>query len=106
VRSGLSAFSSPRFRDWAAAADEEQILFLGLGSCATWLATTLGAHDLGVHPALVEDAIGVSALGAMPAEAARRTMFSVTAPYADWTAATALVDRTLAAHRPRAANQP
>ncbi len=106
VRTGLSAFSSPRFRDWAGAADEEQIVFLGLGSCATWLATALAGPDLGIRPALVEDAVGVAALGAMPAEAARRTVFSVTAPYADWTSAAALVDRTLDAHRPRAANQP
>ena len=107
VRSGLSAFSSPRFREWAAAADDdEQIVFLGLGNCATWLATALGGADIGIRPALVEDALGVAALGPMPAEAARHTVFSVTAPFADWTSAAALVDRTLDAHRPRAANQP
>lgn len=106
IRNGLSAFSSPRFREWAAGAEGDQLIFFGLGSSATWLATALGGPDLGIRPGLVEDAIGIAPLKSLPAQTAHRTVHAVTAPFAHWTTAAALVDRSLEARRPRAANQP
>jgi nicotinamidase-related amidase len=106
VRTGLSAFSSLRFREWAGGVGDDQLVFVGLGACATWLATALGGADLGIRPGLVEDAICVAPLEALPPGTARDTLAAVTAPFAHWITAAALVDRSFAAHRPRAANQP
>ena len=106
VRTGLSAFSSQRFCEWAGGAADGQVIFLGLGTCATWLATALSGPDLGIRPGLVEDAVWVSPLDAFPPDSARNTLLAVTAPFAHWTTAAALVDRSFDAQRPRAANQP
>ena len=106
IRNGLSAFSSRRFCEWAGGAHDDQLVFFGLGTSATWLATALGGPDLGIRLGLVEDAVCVAPLNSFPPEVARDTLHAVTAPVAQWTTAAALVDRSFDAQRPRAANQP
>ncbi len=104
-RQGLSAFSHPRFDQFAQPGQDEEAFTVALSLDPACLLTAIDAHERGVRMRLLDDTLSAPAVERFDAATVRGVLLDVAEPYIRRISLAALLDMTICAGKRRAANQ-
>ncbi len=104
VRSGLSAFSHRRLKEFAEAERGGELVLVAVNIGPACLATAFDAHDLGLRVVLAEDTLVACASGPFASATVRGVLLSAAGPFVRRTTTLELLDRATRTGQPAAAN--